>query len=468
MNNIIEPNWKDKILSGVPKYRMRKNNEIIQDDFTLEQITPSIQEPTPLNKLNLETPIGEIRLFSNERNDNKYLLCDGSRIYLEDYPELSVLLPKKYTYDTLQLDTAYGEVTQVSYFPQKNIYIMVRKGVKDSLGFGIFTSEDAVNWVLRYTSASQYYAVPPTIYFIDELNIFGGVGEYTILSSSDGYNWTLGKSLSYSGSYEYAQPTFVQFLGKVLITQYDTESSYTTTLYATTNFINFETLCTKSGSASEVFFTKVIEENGKLYASGQNLYAPYIAFVSTDNGKTFASISNSRFDANRCVKFGEYWYSQYRTSSNVGATVYINRTKDFETFTTLGSAVDDTSLIGIVNGFLFYRINGVLTRRDLNDNAVTFEDVGNFLGYFEIRKEYVKIMDKELYCSKDLVTWAKYDDMPETGVITALFNCSNGEIFARPATTADYLFTYNEKQINLPNIDFCFAYIKAYLNESEG
>ena len=55
MYNLIEPNWKDEILSDAEKYRIRKNNEIIEDNISIEQITPTIQEPTPLNKRNLET-----------------------------------------------------------------------------------------------------------------------------------------------------------------------------------------------------------------------------------------------------------------------------------------------------------------------------------------------------------------------------------------------------------------------------
>lgn len=96
MSNLIEPDWKDEILSGEPTYRKRKNGDIVEDNFTLEQITPVIQTPTPLNKKNLETPIGEIRYFSNLRNDGRYLLCDGSLIKSEDYPEMIGKLERKY------------------------------------------------------------------------------------------------------------------------------------------------------------------------------------------------------------------------------------------------------------------------------------------------------------------------------------------------------------------------------------
>jgi hypothetical protein len=42
---------KDEILSGEPKYRFRDNNgNIIQDNVSIEQITPVIQEGTPVNK----------------------------------------------------------------------------------------------------------------------------------------------------------------------------------------------------------------------------------------------------------------------------------------------------------------------------------------------------------------------------------------------------------------------------------
>lgn len=84
----IETNWKDEILNGEAKYRKRKNGQIIDDNFTLEQTTPAIQEPTPLNRANLSVPIGEIKMFSSQRNDEKYLLCDGSIVRKNDFPLL--------------------------------------------------------------------------------------------------------------------------------------------------------------------------------------------------------------------------------------------------------------------------------------------------------------------------------------------------------------------------------------------
>lgn len=42
---------KDEILNGVPKYRIRdREGNIILDNLTIEQITPVLQEGTPLNK----------------------------------------------------------------------------------------------------------------------------------------------------------------------------------------------------------------------------------------------------------------------------------------------------------------------------------------------------------------------------------------------------------------------------------
>lgn len=437
----------------------------------MEQITPAIQEPTPLNKANLETPLGEIRIFSNSRNDDKYLLCDGSRIYVEDYPELSKIIPKKYTYDTLALDTAYGKVTQVSYFPQKSLYIMVRQGVSDSLGFGIFTSTDGNNWILRYTSTVAFYNNQPTIQYMPELNLFVGVNSLVVVVSSDGYNWTLTKSLSSSGDYRFNPPIYSPTLGKALLVQYDTDSTYYTYLYSTTDFVNFETLCTKSGNYGEVFFSKVIEADGKFYSSGYwaSGGGRCTLFTSTDNAKTFTKTSYL-FNTDNCVKFGEYWYSCYKQSNMTTSPLAICRTKDFENFEVLGSNANNTSLLGVINGYLFYRINGVLTKRDLNDNATEIPDTDN-LKYLPIRKEYIKIMNNELYCSNDFVEWKKYDDMPTDGIVTALYTCSNGSIFVGATASTSYydmIYTHNEKQINLPTIDIGYAYIKAYLNESEG
>lgn len=470
MNNLIEPNWKDEILSDTERYRIRKNNEIIQDDISIEQITPTIQEPTPLNKKTLETPIGEIRFFSNQRDDRKYLLCDGSRIYTEDYPELVKVLPRKYTYSTLPLDTAYNKVTQIRYFPEKDIFIMVRQGVSDTIGFGIFTSSDGNSWTLRYTSANAYYYYPPTIQYMKELNLFVGVSSLVVMVSSDGYNWTLSKSYSSSSDYRFCQPIYSQLLGKAILVQYDTDSTYYTTVYGTTDFINLETICSQSGSLTQVLSARVIENKEKLVASGvcgvHTSADRCTLWVSTNNGASFSSTSN-KFNTNACAKYGEYWYSCYHTGSDSGSKC-ICRTKDFENFEMLTTNTASTSIIGVINGYLFYRINGVLKRRDLNDNVTDFPDTSN-LRYLSIRKEYMKIMDKELYCSNDLITWKKYDNMPASAMVTELYTCSNGSIFVGSTSSAsnyDMVYTYNENQINLPEIAINYAYIKAS-SESE-
>ena len=46
---------KDEILTGEPRYRVRDNNgNIIQDNVSIEQITPALQEGTPVNKALVE------------------------------------------------------------------------------------------------------------------------------------------------------------------------------------------------------------------------------------------------------------------------------------------------------------------------------------------------------------------------------------------------------------------------------
>lgn len=54
---------KDEILDGDPKYRIRnKNGDILFDNLTIEQISPVLQQPTPLNKALFDNIYGNISL----------------------------------------------------------------------------------------------------------------------------------------------------------------------------------------------------------------------------------------------------------------------------------------------------------------------------------------------------------------------------------------------------------------------
>lgn len=472
MNDTIEPNWKDEILNGEARYRKRKNGEIIDDDFTLEQIAEVIQTPTALNKANLETPIGEIRMFVNKRSDSKYLLCDGSRIYVEDYPDLAERLPHKYTYDEIDVDTSYGDIKVIKYFEEKSLYIMTRYGVSEKIGYGIFTSLDGENWTVRYTSSISSCGNPPSsIQYMKELNLFIATGSHAILTSEDGYNWILRKSTINSSKYYFAEPTYSTLLGKVLITEYSRSSTYYTYLYGTTDFINFEEICRQSGAIDEVFREKIIEADKKLITTGRNLDSkPTVLYISNDNGATFEKQS-SHFNVASCVKFGEYWYSCYATTDeNYKSASTIVKTKDFETFEEITQATQNTSLLGIINGYLFYRINGVLKREDLNGNITKFPDTDN-LQYLPIRKEYIKLSEGKIYSSDDLRVWDQVDNIPmEDFSITEVSVCTSGKIFAVDTDTIlndDIFFSYDDNQINLPVFENCYAYVKA-CDEGEG
>lgn len=467
MNDTIEPNWKDEILNGEAKYRKRKNGEIIDDDFTLEQIAEVIQTPTALNKANLETPIGEIRMFVNKRSDSKYLLCDGSRIYIEDYPELAERLPHKYTYDEIDGDTSYSYITEIKYFEEKSLYIMVRMGISEKIGYGIFTSLDGENWTVRHTSGTSYYNSTPSIQYMKELNLFIAIESHRILTSEDGYNWILRKSTNSSNYYYRSPATYSTLLGKALIVEYNTKSTYYTYLYSTTDFVNFEEICRLSGNINDVFCEKIIEADGRLITTGRNLNGySTILYISNDNGATFKQQS-SNFNVASCVNFGEYWYSCY-TQYNSGSTIC--KTKDFETFEIVTEKTQNTSLLGVINGYLFYRINGVLKREDLNGNITEFPDTDN-LQYLPIRKEYIKISGGKIHSSDDLLVWNQVDDIPiEDYSITEVSVCTSGKIFAVDDDTSSYkniFFSYDDNQINLPIFDNCYAYVKA-CDEGEG
>lgn len=76
---------KDEILNGEPKYRLKdENGNVIYDNFSIEQITPVIQEGTPLNKVLFDSimsylvPSGFIGMWSGSVIPNGWYLCDGN------------------------------------------------------------------------------------------------------------------------------------------------------------------------------------------------------------------------------------------------------------------------------------------------------------------------------------------------------------------------------------------------------
>ena len=81
---------KDEILNGDPKYRIRdKEGNIIFDNLTIEQITPIIQEGTPLNKVlfdKIGTNLSEIKSDTSRYGKTLYdLIFNRSlNIYTEE------------------------------------------------------------------------------------------------------------------------------------------------------------------------------------------------------------------------------------------------------------------------------------------------------------------------------------------------------------------------------------------------
>ena len=74
---------KDEILTGEPRYRLRDGNgNILQDNISIEQITPATQEGTPINKALLEAIQVEML------NDSKQVIIDYT--FEEDTDELTI------------------------------------------------------------------------------------------------------------------------------------------------------------------------------------------------------------------------------------------------------------------------------------------------------------------------------------------------------------------------------------------
>ena len=385
-------------------------------------------------------------------------------------------------YDTQIIDSTFGRIAQVTYFAEKNIYIMTRYG--SNSGFGIFTSTDGQNWVNRYTAGSSY-TTPPKIQYIPQLGKFAGSAPFIIIVSNDGINWSVSVSLSTSGAYHYTDITYSERLGKVLAVYYRDESTYYSYIHSTTDFVTWTTEGTINGgsSANKNIRAKIIEDGNNLYASGR--YGVSYSYtnqlwVSTDNGVTFTQISDGKFNSDTAIKLGSYWYSSWETGSSTGSSAYVVRTSDLQDASKYETLIEvtrssnqpkaDSCMIGLINGYL-YLINIdtlELIRIDESGNQVVVETNSTTINlkYFDIRENYVKIDGGNIWVTSNFNSWYKYDDLPVVDTIEAVFYTNNMIYVQDGDNEKTNYYYYDENFINLPTIDFCNGYIKA-TSESE-
>lgn len=304
----IETNWKDEILNGEAKYRKRKNGQIIDDNFTLEQTTPAIQEPTPLNRANLSVPIGEIKMFSSQRNDEKYLLCDGSIVRKNDFP---LLLDK--------LHDSRGEVEFVALDvfdgsgSSGGLYSTTRQLWAD--GNEVFATNNSENQFLYSDNNGRSFETK------------------TISSSA---NIGIYKVIKYNGKYFAFGKTSSDYL-RILVS---------------TDLINWEIISAISTEIGAINGDVVFGDNfvGLQAGYGSSLSHRYLLF-SRDGGTTWtlsATVSSK-------------WYSMcyfknvlYATTSAGTIYTYNFETNTWTKVTTTGYTISNEILIGKINDKYMY------------------------------------------------------------------------------------------------------------------
>ena len=87
--NDIETNWLDRVPTQPGRVKVTHSGGT-EEYVTVERADAPTEAGTAINRANLGVRIGEIREFANIRDDNKYLLCDGSMIKKADYPLLKI------------------------------------------------------------------------------------------------------------------------------------------------------------------------------------------------------------------------------------------------------------------------------------------------------------------------------------------------------------------------------------------
>lgn len=81
---------KDEILNGEPKYRLKdENGNIIYDNLSIEQITPVIQEGTPINKVLFDSIQNSLNFNAENTQDvMRYIVCASNIKPLTYYEDL--------------------------------------------------------------------------------------------------------------------------------------------------------------------------------------------------------------------------------------------------------------------------------------------------------------------------------------------------------------------------------------------
>lgn len=279
---MIEVNWKDEVLEGDARYRIRDNGgTILQDNVQLEQITPTVQEQTELNKVHLEIPIGRIVTVGSPQEDDRYLLCDGSQWFdTDDYEGTAGMFPK------------HGGMASspVNFHLTSNIIKFNNKYLAFN-GHDLYESTDLDNWTYKTT-----------------------VGDNTL-------------TINMNNIYNFGNKVYTFFQHLVSTTSGDRYRWY---MYASEDLINWsevEAYGNSSSSSVDARFTMAM--NGDKAIIGGTIYARSVIYYTIDGGLTWQAYYSREQSLNlsgKDVRYynGKFYWTSYKSSTNGLQLLYID------------------------------------------------------------------------------------------------------------------------------------------------